>query len=95
MRGRKSKDQRSAAEGQPAEVEGSGFFYSGLTPELQQSLVEYTRQAAEGARAEGRRALKAHADEKLARREDRLQTLLNAAIEHYAYSMELFDAWKA
>ena len=76
-------------------MEGSGFFYSGLTPELQQSLVDYTRRAAEGARAEGRRALKAHADEKLARREDRLQTLLNAAIEHYAYSMELFDAWKA
>ena len=95
-RGRKSKHQRAAAESSSSAAEGSsGFFHSGLTPELQQSLVNYTRRAAEEARAEGRRALKAHADEKLARREDRLQTLLNAAIEHYAYALELFDAWKA
>ena len=81
------------AKAQPvAEESSSGFFYSGLTPELQQSLVDYVRRAAAEARAEGRRALKAHADEKLARREDRLEKLLNAAIEHYAYALELFDA---
>jgi hypothetical protein len=88
-RGRKAKLQPSAAEG------SNGFFHNGLTPELQQSLVDYTRHAAAEARAEGRRALKAHADEKLQRREDRLEKLLNAAVEHYAYALELFDAWKA
>ena len=31
---------------------------------------------------------------KLARREERLVELLNAAVDHYARSMELFDAWR-
>ena len=88
-RGRKAKLQPSAAEG------SNGFFHNGLTPELQESLVDYTRRAAEGARAAGREALKAHDEEKLKRREDRLEKLLNAAVEHYAYSLELFEAWKA
>ena len=95
-RGRNSKQQRAAADGSSGAAEGSsGFFHSGLTLELQQSLIDYTRRAAAEARAEGRRALKAHADEKLSRREDRLEKLLNAAVEHYAYAMELFDAWQA
>ena len=88
-RGRKTKQQPAVAEG------GSGFYYSGLTPELQQSLVDYTRRTAEDARAAGRQALKAHADEKLQRREARLEKLLTAAVEHYAYALELFDAWKS
>eukprot|EP00966_Prymnesium_polylepis_P103608 2398747-Prymnesium_polylepis.2 len=54
-RGRKAKK---------ASAEVEGFFHSGLTPQLQESLVEYTRRAAAGARVEGRRALKAHDDEK-------------------------------
>ena len=86
-RGRKRKKAEQELKG--------GFFWTGLTPELQSSLVEYTRKAAAGARAEGRRALKAHDDEKLQRREERLKTLLNAAVDHYAYALELFDAWKA
>ena len=69
-----------------------GFFYS-LTKEMQQSLVEYARRAAKGARADGRVALQAHDADKLVRREERLTVLLNAAVDAYAYSLELFDAW--
>ena len=86
-RGRK----RKATETEPRQ---GGFFYSGLTPELQQSLVDFARHAAAGARADGRLALQAHDNEKLAKREERLITLLNAAVEHYAYSLELFDSWQ-
>ena len=38
--------------------------------------------------------LKAHAKEKLAQREERLTTLVNAAVDRYAYALELFDAWR-
>ena len=31
--------------------------------------------------------------EKLARREERVITLLNKAVDQYAYAMELFEAW--
>ena len=31
---------------------------------------------------------------KLARREERVTALRNAAVDHYAYAMKLFDAWK-
>ena len=78
-----------------AQPEKAGFFHAGLTPELKESLVDYARLAAESARAEGRKAQQEHNEEKLSRREDRLQQLLNTAIDHYAYSLELFDAWKA
>ena len=71
-----------------------GFFYS-LTKELQQSLVEYARRSAKGARADGRVALQEHDADKLARREERLIVQLNAAVDAYAYALELFDAWKA
>ena len=88
-RGRKQKEQA-----EPEEQTG-GFFHAGLTPELQQSLVNYSRRAVAGARVAGRLARRAHDDEKLARREDRLEKLLTAAVEHYARALELFDAWKA
>ena len=63
-----------------------GFFYNGLTPELRSSLVDYTRRAADGARADGRAALQAQEAEKLARREDHITVLLNKAVEQYAYT---------
>ena len=87
-RGRKRKaDAEEAVRG--------GFYHTGLSPELQQSLVGFTRRAAEDSRADGRLALAAHDEEKLARREERVITMLNAAVEHYAYALELYDAWKA
>ena len=86
-RGRKRKET--------PEPERDGFFYSGLNSRLQDSLVEYSRRATAPARVAGRSALKAHDDEKLARREERLETLLNKAVEHYAYALELFNAWQA
>ena len=88
-RSRKKRREEAAPQ------ERGGFFWSGLTPELQQSLVEYTRRAAAGARADGRLVLAAHDEEKLQRREERVMTLLNAAVEQYAYALELFDAWAA
>ena len=71
-----------------------GFFYDGLTDELRASLVEYARRAAAGARVDGRAALQAQEAEKLARREERTQILLNKAVGQYAYAKELFKAWQ-
>ena len=50
-------------------------------------------QEAAGAREAGRQALTAQAAEKLERREERVITLLNKAVENYAYGKELFKAW--
>jgi hypothetical protein len=81
---RKRKHERSAHVG--------GYFYS-LTPELQESLVAYARREAEPARKAHRAALAKQAAAKLARREDRVQTLLVKAVEQYAHAKELFAAW--
>ena len=85
--------RKRKADGVEAAPKG-GFYYTGLSKELQQSLVEHARRAAQGARADGRVALQAHDADKLARREERLTVLLNAAVDAYAYALELFDAWK-
>ena len=70
-----------------------GFFHSGLTAELQESLVEYARLTAASARVDGRLALQAQEVEKLSRREERTIIMLNRAVDQYAYALELFDAW--
>ena len=82
---RKRKHEKAAHVG--------GFFYTGLTPELQESLVAYARCSAGAAREAGHEALRAHEAEKLERREERVITLLNRHIEQYAYAMELYEAW--
>ena len=87
-RGRKRKETGDE------EAQRGGFYHSGLTPELQQSLVDYVRHAAEGARRDGRVALQEQEAEKLSRREERVITLLNKAVEHYAYAKECFEAWQ-
>ena len=92
---RKQKaDDDDEAGGDNAAAAG-GFFHTGLTDELKQSLVEHTRLAVAGARADGRVELREHDDAKLLRREERLQTLLHAAVDNYVYALELFDAWAA
>ena len=88
-RGRKRK-----AAGEGAASTPSGFFYTGLTPELQWSLVEFTRREAVNARTAGRGALQEQDAERLSRREERVITLLNKAVEHYAYSKEIFQSWQ-
>ena len=85
-RGRKSKADARAPK--------TGFFY-GLSPRLQRSLIEYARKEAPRARKVGKEDLAAHDEAKLARREERVITLLNKAVEDYAYSKELFAAWQA
>ena len=86
-RGRK----RKAAEEGAAST--SGFFH-GLTAELQWSLVEFTRREAVDARRDGRAALQEQDAERLSRREERVITMLNRAVEHYAYAKELFESWQ-
>ena len=88
-RGRKRKAAVAGAASTPR-----GFFYTGLTPELQHSLVEFTRREAVNARKAGREALQEQDAERLSRREERVITLLNKAVEHYAYSKELFESWQ-
>jgi hypothetical protein len=85
--------KRVHEDSEQSEQQHGGFFYFGLTDELRASLVEYSRKAAIGARAEGHEALKEQEEEKLARREERVQALLNRAVEQYAYAKELYAAW--
>ena len=42
----------------------------------------------------GRAALAEQDAERLSRREERVITLLNRAVEHYAYAKECFEAWR-
>ena len=85
------KRKQGAAE---PEAECDGFFWSGLTDMLRESLIEMSRHEAEDARKAGRAALLAHDEAKLARREERVTEMLNAAVEQYAYATELFNAWQ-
>ena len=85
-RGKRKHEQKAHA---------GGFFYTGLSVELQESLVTYVRRSADTARDAGRAALKAQDAEKMARREERVITLLKKHVEQYAYAMELYDAWAA
>lgn len=75
--------------------QSAGFFHAGLNDELRESLVELARHEAPTTRADGRAASAAHDQHKLAHREERVITMLNAAVEHYAYALELFKAWEA
>jgi hypothetical protein len=84
-------DRRKRKQAAP-EARG-GFFWTGLTDELRASLVSAVRKQAESARADGRVALAEHDEAKLERREERVITLLNAAVEYYAHAKELFKAW--
>jgi hypothetical protein len=86
------KQKATGSDDAPAK---GAFFYTGLTEELRESLVEYTRLAVAGARVDGRIELKEHDDAKLLRREERLTTLLHSAVDNYVYAIELFDAWTA
>ena len=43
----------------------------------------------------GRAEKQGHDEEKLARREEAVQRLLNATVERYAAALELYDAWRA
>ena len=71
-----------------------GFFWTGLTPELRASLIRFVRRMAKRARADGRLALEAQAAEKMARREERVITMLNQHVEAYAEAKELFTEWQ-
>ena len=78
-----------------AQAHSGGYFYSGLTERQRESLVEFARLEVASARDAGRQALKAQAAEKLERREERVNAMLNKAVERYAYAKELFAAWAA
>ena len=73
--------KRKATEAEPPAQ--AGFFHRMAEP-LKHSLIETGRIHRADARAAGRAALVAHDEAKLARREERTITLLNAAVEAYA-----------
>ena len=70
-------------------------FYHRLPARLQESLVAFVRKEAPRARRAAKLDLTAHDEAKLLRREERVITLLNKAVEDYAYAKELFGAWCA
>ena len=87
-------DRRKRKEGASEEAPpAGGFFWTGLNDHLRESLVEMGRRTAKAARADGRVALELHDAHKLAHREARVIKMLNAAVDHYAHAMELFNAW--
>ena len=81
------------AGGGEAGAQRGGFYWTGLSDALRRSLVEFVRRRAARAAVDGRTALKAHDDAKLARREERVITLLNVMVDAYAYNNELFERW--
>ena len=90
-----ASDRRKRKSDAPEPSVGGGFFWCNklMTDELRSSLVSAVRKESESARIEGRKALAAHDTAKLKRREERLATALDAAVDYYAYSKELFEAW--
>ena len=90
-----ASDRRKRKADAPEPSIHGGFFWSNslMTDELRASLVSAVRKEAENARSEGRKALAEHDAAKLARREERLITALNAAVDYYAYGHELFESW--
>lgn len=89
-----ASDRRKRKADAPDPTPTGGFFWSkALTDDLRSSLVSAVRKEAAPARAAGRTALIEHDAAKLARREQRLVTALNAAVDYYAYGKELFEAW--
>ena len=82
-----------AGGGEAGAAKTGGFYWTGLTDALRQSLVEFVRRRTARAAFDGRAAVKAHDGAKLARREERVITLLNATVEAYAYNNELFKSW--
>ena len=87
-----ASDRRKRKHDAPEPSRG-GFFWTGLTDELRASLVSAVRKERESASSAGRTALAEHDEAKLERREERVITLLNAAVDHYARAKELFTAW--
>ena len=78
-----ASDRRKRKADAPEPSIHGGFFWSNslMTDELRASLVSAVRKEAENARSEGRKALAEHDAAKLARREERLITALNAAVD--------------
>ena len=76
-----SDRRKPKAGGGEAGMQRGGFYWTGLSEELRRSLVEFVRRRTARAAVDGRAALKAHDDAKLARREERVN--------------ELFKSWKA
>ena len=90
-----AQDRRKRKQNQESdEAIMGGFFWTGLNDRLRQSLVEHTRLSLAGARMDGRLALAEHDAAKLARREERLVSWLNATVDKYAYAMHVFQAWQ-
>ena len=90
-----SDRRKPKAGGGEAGAQRGGFYWTGLSEELRRSLVEFVRRRTTRAAVDGRAALQAHDDAKLARREERVITLLNATVDAYAYNNELFKSWTA
>ena len=84
--------KRKAPAEEPRKV--VGFFWA-LTPELRNSLIEMARHELPNALKVGREEKRSHDTEKLSRREEAVQRLLDSTVERYAAALELYDQWKA
>ena len=72
---------------------GGGFFWR-LSCELRHSLVEMARLQLQPAIAKGRLERQQHDQEKLAKREQAVQTQLSSVVEKYAEALEFFEQWQ-
>ena len=70
-----------------------GFYYRLPSDRLRQSLVAFTRKEEVAAWKLERDDLAAQDAAHLERREERVITLLNKAVDDYAYAKKLFRAW--
>ena len=71
-----------------------GLFWA-LATDLRNSLIEMAHRELPNALKVGRKEKQGHDQEKLLRREEAVQKLLNATVERYAAAIELYDQWRA
>ena len=89
-----SDRRKRKADGDEPPARG-GFFWDHLTDDQRRSLTRMARREAPEARKVGRAERLAHDEEKLARREEAVQRILNVRVEQYAEACELYDQWRA
>lgn len=89
--------KRKDGEEQPPqhEMRPGGFFWEHLSDSQRRALTRMARKEAPAARKDGRAERLAHDEEKLSRREEALQHILDRRVEQFAEAVELYDQWAA
>jgi hypothetical protein len=87
-----SRRKRKATEESPVFI--GGFFWR-MAREMRHALVTMARHELQPAIGRARAERRQHDEEKLSKREQAVQSRLNAVVQQYAEALEHFDVWQA